>query len=139
MSKIINIALYLSFFPYAALVNAETLSCPAEIELDMTSIKMTSQLDQWKPFFQNGKLALVAAGFSDGPAEEQAFLKPYSNAESKVGSRVTWKFEGGYPKGKWLNCDYEGNIALLSKVIPEKTKECIVSYKEKKLLAINCR
>jgi len=139
MSKIADILLCLGIFSYAALASAETLSCPENVELSAATFKTTPQIEQWKPVFQGGKLSLTAAGFSGGPAEDQAFLKPYSSAENKSGSRVTWKFEGDYPKGKWLNCDYGGNVASLSKAIPEKTKECVVSYKAKKLSSIDCK
>lgn len=107
---------------------SDRIDCPSEISA--TSIQLKNTPDGWTPFLPSS-LALTAAGFMQAPPEKMAHLKPSSTKENKKRTIVTWKFQGDYPQGKWLTCDYAQGAVSLSKEIDRSTAECSVIYEKK--------
>lgn len=97
----------------------------------------------WQTTQTPSTLALVSAGFSDGPPEQIAFLKPATTSSKGNIHQVHWRFEGAYPQGAWLVCDYEGHVVSLAQQVPPQTSRCTVSYtsgrdRQMKLTRIEC-
>jgi len=63
-----------------------------------------------------------------GEPSMQAALKPSATRKIAGGNAVVWVFEGPYPDGKWLSCEYAGGIASLSRRIADTVSECSVTY-----------
>ena len=105
----------------------QNIECPAAISA--TSIKVTNIVDGWTPIVPSS-LALTAAGFMQASPEKMAHLKPFSTREDKKRAYLTWKFEGDFPQGKWLTCDYAGGVVSISKEMARSTTECAVIYEK---------
>jgi hypothetical protein len=108
--------------------NAETFNCPAYIAA--SSANVVEVPPSWKVNGQSNKLKVVSAGFSDGQPSELAYLKPYETRRKGGSTVAIWKFEGLYPKGKWLSCDYEGGLVSLTREMPTGISECVVIYEK---------
>lgn len=117
------------------------LSCPPSITTK--TVELEGVPTDWQTMQTPAVLALVSAGFSDGPPEQMAFLKP-ATIRSKGGvHQEHWRFEGAYPQGAWLVCDYEGHVVSLAQQVSPQTSRCTVSYtsgrdKQMKLTRIEC-
>ena len=57
-----------------------------------------------------------------------ADLKPSKIKKIAGETVIVWVFDGPYPQGKWLSCEYAGGIASLSRRIADTTSECTVKY-----------
>ena len=115
-------------FSQQAFAADQKIDCPAEIPA--ASLQVTSTPAGWTPFVPS-PLILTAAAFMQASPEKMAYLKPYSTSENKKHSIVTWKFEGEYPQGKWLTCDYAGGAVSLSKEIDRDISSCTIEYEKK--------
>lgn len=74
----------------------------------------------------------------------RADLKPSLTRKTAGGTIVTWVFEGAYPQGKWLSCEYANGVVSLAKRVVDATNECSITYKRVKqgassLQGIMCR
>ncbi|MDI1252319.1 STY0301 family protein [Thermomonas sp.] len=92
----------------------QTLTSPAEGW--QTSTNTFSVTDQ--------KLRGTVYGFSDGPPEEMALLKPDSIVKSKGGLLSTWVLDKS--EQTWLICGYDFTTIQLSKPLPAKLKKCFM-------------
>jgi len=110
--------------------SSETFSCPQYVTA--SSANVVEVPTSWKAYSQSNKLKVVSAGFSDGQPSDMAYLKPYETNQKGNLTVVRWKFEGPFPKGKWLCCDYEGGLFSLAKELPNSISECVVTYEKTK-------
>jgi hypothetical protein len=110
--------------------SADTFSCPQYVTA--SSANVVEVPTPWKVYSQSNKLKVVSAGFSDGQPFDMAYLKPYRTHQKGNLTIVRWKFEGPYPKGKWLSCDYEGGLFSLARELPNNLSECVVTYEKTK-------
>lgn len=117
-----------TMFAQQSFASDQRIECP--VEIPATSFKVTNAADSWTPLVPSS-LTLTAAGFMQASPEKMAHLKPFSTSEDKKRVLVTWKFEGDYPQGKWLTCDYAGGVVSLSKEIARSTSVCTVIYEKK--------
>ena len=115
-------------FSQQAFAADQKIDCPANIPAAL--LQVTSAPEGWTPFTPS-PLTLTAAAFMQASPEKMAYLKPYSTSENKKNSIVTWKFEGDYPQGKWLTCDYAGGAVSLSKEIDRGISSCTIEYEKK--------
>ena len=102
-------------------------TCPPTLRVRQNAAPPTST---WKVVAGDMEHALVSAGFSDGPADERAFLKPDDSTTSKQVRSVTWSFGDGSDE-VWLSCSYEGTATLLTTRINGKVSRCVITYDEK--------
>ena len=117
------------------------LACPPSITTK--AVVLDGAPAEWQTTQTPSTLALVSAGFSDGPPEQMAFLKPTKTSSKGSVHQAHWQFEGAYPQGAWLVCEYEGRVVSLSQQVPSQTSRCTVSYtrkrdKQMKLTRIEC-
>ena len=120
------LALSLAAIGAAAYAADSKVSCLAEIPA--SALHFGDAPKGWTATTQTYPLHLTAAGFSSGPPSDRAQLKPTSVDEAKAKIVETWRFEGPYPRGKWLSCDFERGVVTLSREIPEGIRECSVVY-----------
>ena len=121
---------------------ADTYTCPEFITA--SSVNVVNVPDSWQIFKQPNKLKIISAGFYDGQPPDMANLKPYESKKIKNLTTLKWKFEGDYPNGKWLSCDYEGGIVTLAKELLSNISECTVTYKKMNIpneqtVSISCK
>src|SRR5579863_5749958 len=92
---------------------AKDFTCPEKI-----SVKHgTTQIDNPPPGFRvatsQEPLRLGYATLYDGPPQEMGEQKPTRSRKTSA----TWIFEGEYPKGKWISCEYsQGAVKLYAEV-----------------------
>lgn len=102
------------------------LACPDHITTKQT---LTSPAEGWQTSdnafaVTDKKLRGMIYGFSDGPPEDMALLKPDSIVKSKAGLLSTWVLDRS--EQTWLICRYEFTTIHLSRPLPAKLKKCFV-------------
>jgi hypothetical protein len=107
----------------------QLMECPHQLAPE--SIRLADDKSGWIGFVPE-PLLLTAAGFMQGQPSTRADLKPFSTARSGSGSVVKWKFEGPYPEGKWLSCEYAQGAVSLARRIDDSFTECSVTYRKTK-------
>jgi hypothetical protein len=70
---------------------------------------------------------LSNVGFAEASPELNRSLAPSFNSTTRNKTSITWKFEGDYPSGKWIQCSYAGGALTISKQIEPNTKSCTVN------------
>jgi hypothetical protein len=107
---------------------AITLECPPTLRVRQAVV---SPPPSWRGVPSEVDHRLVSAGFSDGPAEERAFLKPATSTTARAIRTVTWRFESGGSDRVWLSCSYEATSASVTKLVEGRVSQCVVTYDEK--------
>jgi hypothetical protein len=107
----------------------QVIECPAQMPIK--NIQINDGVDSWIQQIKS-PMPLTGAGFMQAPPEKMAYLKPSSTNDSKNRTTVIWKFEGDYPLGKWLTCDYSDGVGSMSKEIDRNVTECVVTYAKNK-------
>lgn len=102
------------------------LSCPDYITTQQT---LTAPIEGWNTSndtfsVSDQKLRGSIYGFSDGPPEEMALLKPDSTQKNKGGLLSTWVLDKS--EQTWLICGYDFTTIQLSKPLPAKLRVCSV-------------
>ena len=106
---------------------AATLECPKTMRVRQDIL---SKGDIWKGISSESEHSLKSAGFSDGPADEKAFLKPDGSKKTKQTRTVTWNFGKTGSDSVWLSCAYEGTSASFTRRVEGTVTECRISYEE---------
>lgn len=107
--------------------SAQNLECPDSVP--ETSIKLENTPAGWTPFVTR-PLYLHAAAPIDGPPQRRGELADYTEHKEKGETSYTYRFEGPYPEGKWLQCAYgEYGQLTLSKRIDDHVRECKFTYR----------
>lgn len=103
------------------------------LECDQTvTVKITAEgqdKNAWVTFHKN-EWKLTAIGFSGNEPSKLEDLKPYDIKARKTEKIETWIFEGDYPDGKWISCDYQKGALVRSKRIDDNAKSCSVTYRK---------
>ena len=105
------------------------LQCPSEVESGAMHIDVKEE--GWLAFVPRA-LPLSAAGFAQGEPAMKAGLKPVASEKHADGLQVKWVFEGSYPHGKWLVCDYANGMVRYSHKMADDISACSVFYKQSK-------
>lgn len=128
-------------FATAGIASDFDVQCPPEIPAG--PVRMATSNETWEGYVPS-PLPLTAAGFMQAPPSMRADLKPSATTKTKSGIVVEWVFEGDYPQGKWLSCDYAGGAVSLAKRIPDAVSVCSVTYErvgknKNSLRQVSCR
>lgn len=124
---------------HQSLASNPGIDCPTQLPIE--NIKIDAATESWVTRIKS-PMPLTAAGFMQASPEKMAYLKPSSTKNQKNGTTVIWKFEGEYPLGKWLTCDYANGLVSISKEIDKTVEECSVIYEKKNkksLVAVSCK
>jgi hypothetical protein len=125
----VAIILSTGIFPLNAGASDQTINCPARIPA--SSFQFANAPEGWTPFVPS-PLELTSAGFMQASPEKKAYLKPFTTINNNKRVIAVWKFEGDYPQGKWLTCNYAEGVVSISKEIARSTSECTITYEKKK-------
>lgn len=71
-----------------------------------------------------GLVRLSGGNLYDGPPQQEAALKPFSQQTTKQTRSVTWKLQGEYPDGKWFSCDYAQGTLRIARRLEDASTEC---------------
>ncbi len=115
------------------------LSCPEHITTKQT---LTSPAEGWHTStntfsIEDQKLRGTIYGFSDGPPEEMALLKPDSIVKNKSGLLSSWVLDKS--EQVWLICGYEFTTIQLSKPLPDKLKKCFMQTEKNATTSAWCK
>jgi hypothetical protein len=105
---------------------SEVLTCPQSIVTNQSTVANDGWIARQES--PSRKHALRAAGFTDGPPEDGAQLKPATAGKTKAGEKVSFAFSGVSPAGIWLECAYADTTVTLSKKIEKTPSACDVNY-----------
>jgi len=113
---------------YVFAVDVSHLTCPDVIPA--ATIRVNPVPEKWASGVPSA-FRLSAAGFSGGPPEKRADLKPSSVTEKRQRSVSVWRFdEDEFADGLWLACSYGGAAGeiILARKLPSGYRSCSVSY-----------
>lgn len=111
----------------------QSIECPTSIA--KTSIQLSNIEAGWTPFIAS-PLYLQAAAPTYGPPELRGELADFSTRPGKTEWSYTYKLEGEFADGKWIQCTYGAfNEVTLSKRIDSNTRECTFTYRNGKKAA----
>ena len=104
--------------------------CPAQVRLNPATATLQASVPGFAGQVSDQPLPLTGASAFDGPPEEGAALKPAASERGPGGpgsshGLTTWRFEGPYPAGKWMSCDYAQGVARLVLQLPPETARCV--------------
>lgn len=127
----LKIAFILPFYVASdASAKPHSVECPANIP--QQAIELAIVPKGWVPFVAT-PLYLHSAGMAGAPPEKLATLVGESEGGPVKTAQwsTTYMLEGPYPDGKWMECGYgESNQVILSKRLPDDTRECTVKYRK---------
>lgn len=84
--------------------------CPDSVRISSATITLESAPAGFDVFVPKSLVRLSGFNVYDGPPEQGAELKPHSTTSRNA----VWKFEGGYPQGVFLSCDYNNGAVRLT-------------------------
>jgi len=107
------------------------LSCPSHIR---TNQSLASPAHEWHTSTNrftvvDNKLRGNIYGFTLGPPEDMALLKPNSTVKNKKGLLSTWILD--HSEQVWLVCGYDLTTIQLSKPLPAGINRCFVQINNK--------
>lgn len=107
---------------------ATSLTCPESVPA--TSITLNPVPTGWTPYI-DGPLYLSAAAPIDGAPERRGQLVPSGERMKKGQTILSYRLEGRYPEGKWLQCSYgaHGEVTL-SKRMDDSVSLCEFIYRK---------
>ena len=107
---------------------AAPLACPTSVPA--TSISLIAVLSGWTPYI-DGPLYLNAAAPIDGAPERRGQLVPSAERKKKGQTTLSYRLEGRYPDGKWLQCSYgvHGEVTL-SRRMDDSVSVCELTYRK---------
>ena len=121
---------------------AASYACPGSVPA--SSISLNAVPAGWTPYIDS-PLYLSAAAPIDGAPERRGQLVPSGERKKKGHTTLSYRLEGRYPDGKWLQCSYgaHGEVTL-SKRIDDSVSLCEFTYRkggkaEQNEIDIDCR
>lgn len=119
-----------------------SLACPTSVPA--TSISLTAVPPGWTPYIDS-PLYLSAAAPIDGAPERRGQLVPSAERKKKGQTTLSYRLEGRYPDGKWLQCSYgvHGEVTL-SRRMDDSVSVCELTYRKgskagQNAIDIDCR
>ena len=105
-----------------------THACP--VSVPATSISLNAVPTGWTPYIDS-PLYLSAAAPIDGAPERRGQLAPSGERKRKGQTTLSYRLEGSYPDGKWLQCSYgaHGEVTLARRM-DDSVSQCEFSYKQ---------
>lgn len=127
---------------FAQAAVATSLACPESVPA--ASISLNAVPAGWTPYI-GSPLYLSAAAPIDGAPQRRGQLVPSGERKKKGHTTLSYRLEGRYPDGKWLQCSYgaHGEVTL-SRRIDDRVSLCEFTYRkggkaEQNEIDIDCR
>lgn len=107
---------------------AASYACPKSVPA--ASISLNAVPAGWMPYIDS-PLYLSAAAPIDGAPERRGQLVPRGERKKKGHTTLSYRLEGRYPDGKWLQCSYgvHGEVTL-SKRMDDSVSLCEFTYRK---------
>lgn len=111
----------------------QTGECPLSVA--PASIQLVNTPPEWRPFV-TAPLYLHAAAPIYGPPEARGDIADFTTRHGTVEWSYTYKLEGNFSDGKWIQCAYGANNEVtFSKRIADDTQECTFTYRKGRKVA----
>lgn len=107
----------------ASAIADDVLECPETTRLASGTVSPDSIPAISQALVSNEIVRLSGVSVFDGPPEQGASLKPDTVANK--GRDIIWKFEGDYPQGKFISCDYANGLIRIYSKIADVTVACV--------------
>lgn len=107
---------------------ATSLACPESVPA--ASISLTGVPAGWTPYIDS-PLYLSAPAPIDGAPQRRGQLVPSGERKEKGQTTISYRLEGRYPDGKWLQCSYgvHGEVTL-SRRMDDGVSVCEFTYRK---------
>ncbi|SFD74883.1 STY0301 family protein [Paracidovorax konjaci] len=108
----------------AATPSPTALACPASIQLSSAHLEASGLPTGTTLSVDRTPLPLSGSNVFSGPPEQAGALMPTATTKGKGGNRAVWEFEGSYPEGKFISCDYAGGTVRVVRRVDDAAKRC---------------
>jgi len=102
-------------------VAAQSFVCPAKFP--GATLEFSPTADGWATGIGDDA-PLYSADIFDGPPEQRASLQPDASSVHST----TWRFEGSYPRGIWVQCTYAAGALSLTRRLSKVPAACVAHY-----------
>lgn len=112
---------------FSGVVCAETTYlCPETTRLEAAVVAPTGLPEGFALMTSKAPIRLSGISVFDGPPERNAVLIPAAErGDLRRKETVSlWKFEGAYPEGKYISCDYAQGVLHLHVRVAEGVTQC---------------
>ncbi len=120
--KTLIAAISLLFFSASALAG-QTVVCPERLMQQSAQVNAENIPEGFEVMSRPGRLWLSGVSLYDGHPRDNAVLVPDEDSATAPG----WRFEGDYPDGKWLSCDYSMGHVRLYRKLDDSIAQCNVT------------
>lgn len=126
--RLLTVAACCIFPVFTQAAVAASYACPESVP--ETSISLNTVPAGWTPYVDS-PLYLSAAAPIDGAPERRGQLVPSGERKKKGQTTLSYRLEGRYPDGKWLQCSYgvHGEVTL-SKRMDDSVSLCEFTYRK---------
>jgi hypothetical protein len=107
--------------------SGQEFACPSNASIKPGTTELSEIPAGFEARISHEPIRLSYIALYNGPPQEMGELKP--NKSDKKSS--TWIFEGPYPGGKWISCEYGDGIIKIYTKVSDTAKECIASTQRK--------
>jgi hypothetical protein len=103
----------------------DSFVCPELVRISSGSVVLDSVPSGYEAIISKAPIRLSGINVFDGPPEQGAALMPYSEKSNskKLETMSVWKFEGNYPQGKFISCDYAKGLVR----VVAQTNDSVIS------------
>ena len=103
-----------------------TYHCPETTRLESAVVAPPSLPEGFALTVSRGPIRLSGISVFDGPLERNAALIPAAERGDlrRKETISLWKFEGSYPEGKYVSCDYAQGVLHLHVRVAEAVTQC---------------
>ncbi|WP_157263451.1 STY0301 family protein [Azohydromonas aeria] len=97
------------------------IECPTRIFMDSGQVALKDLPTGFVVSTPKSSFLLYSMTVYNGPPEKKSSMAPNLDVRSRDSG---WKFEGDFPEGKWISCDYAEGLIRLAKRLDEPTEQC---------------
>jgi hypothetical protein len=95
----------------------QAIDCPATVKVASAKLDEASVPAGSEPFISDSPVRLSSISAFNGPPTEGAALIPRGERTQRGATIAAWLFEGPYPHGKYVSCDYaNGFVRVVTRV-----------------------
>lgn len=110
----------------------QNISCPETVRVASATLESSDVPAGHKVIVSKSPVRLTGINAFNGPPEDGAVLVPKSERSSRSASTATWKFEGDYPQGKFVSCDYAQGLIRVAARLEDTVSTCTGSTRPTK-------
>jgi hypothetical protein len=126
--RLMTCAAFCIFLVFMQAAVAASYACPESVPA--ASISLNAVPAGWTPYIDS-PLYLSAAAPTDGAPQRRGQLVPSGERKKKGHTTLSYRLEGRYPDGKWLQCSYgvHGEVTL-SRRMDDSVSLCEFTYRK---------